>query len=562
MALLRAIVGLQPGQLFPLEGDSLVMGRHPDCDIVLESGAVSRQHARVVREGEDFYIEDLKSRNGTYVNGEPIADRRLLKENDEVMICDLVFVFQQGPRQKMPSTVRGATDATAMFIDDDRPSGSTIMSTLDVSSQSAIVRLQANPEAKLKALLEISQTLGKALSLDQVLPSLLDGLFRIFVQADRGFVVLRDLHSNRLIPRAVKHRRPEDAEMVRISRTIIHNVINAKEAILSADALHDRRFEMAESIVDFHIRSMMCVPLVASDGQALGVIQIDTLDQRNRFSRDDLDVLTAVATQAAFAVENAQLHEAAVREQALARELAVAHRVQRGLLPGAPPQLADYRFFAFYEPAQVLGGDYYDYVPLRDGRVAVVVADVSGKGISASLLMAKLSAETRFSLAHEETPSDAVRRLNRVFCDSVWEDRFITLVVTVLDPERHEVSIVNAGHLPPLVRRAGGHVELVGDEQAQLPLGIADSVEFPAATVRLEPGECVVLYTDGITEAMNPADELYGFNRLLARMSGETAGVDQLSASILSDVKAFAAGRAQSDDMCLSSFGRLGDGPG
>ena len=157
----------------------------------------------------------------------------------------------------------------------------------------------------------------------------------------------------------------------------------SKEAILSADAATDARFDMAESIVDFHIRSMMCAPLVDRDGQSLGVIQIDTLDPRNRFQQDDLDVLVSVACQAAFAVENAQLHEAAMRDQALRRELAMAHEVQRGFLPSAAPRIPEYEFFEFYEPANQLGGDYYDYIELPGGRLAVVVADVSGKGISA-----------------------------------------------------------------------------------------------------------------------------------------------------------------------------------
>ena len=220
--------------------------------------------------------------------------------------------------------------------------------------------------------------------------------------------MLRDPQTGRLVPKAIKHRRNDDAQTLRISRTIVGNVMTSKEAILSADAATDSRFDMSESIVDFHIRSMICAPLVASDGEALGVIQLDALDQRNRFRQDDLEMLVSVACQAAFAVENAQLHEAAMRDQAMKRELAVAHEVQRGFLPSAAPRIPEYDFFEFYEPASQLGGDYYDYVDLPGGRLAVVVADVSGKGISASLLMAKLSAETRYCLASEPEPAQAI----------------------------------------------------------------------------------------------------------------------------------------------------------
>ena len=172
------------------------------------------------------------------------------------------------------------------MFDDDRPADSSaIMSKLSVSSGPTGMRLEVNSEAKLKALVEIGQSLGRALGVGQVLPKLLDSLFGIFVQADRGFIVLRDPQTDRLVPKAVKYRRPDDSQSIRISRTIVHNVMATKEAILSADAATDARFDMAESIVDFHIRSMICAPLVASDGQALGVIQLDALDQRNRFRR-------------------------------------------------------------------------------------------------------------------------------------------------------------------------------------------------------------------------------------------------------------------------------------
>lgn len=563
MAVLQARAGLPPGQLFPIEGDGAVLGRHPDCDIVLESGAVSRQHARIVRVEGQYYIEDLQSRNGTLLNGAAVAERRPLKENDELTICDLVFVFHEG-LPKVAAAEVADPSTTAMIMDDERPSGnSTIMSKLNVSSGPSGLQLQVNTEAKLKALLEISQTLSKSLNLTDVLPRLLEALFRIFIQADRGFIVLREPKSGRLVPKAVRYRRPQDAEMIRISRTIVNTVMNTKEAILSADAATDSRFDMAESIVDFHIRSMMCAPLVAGDGKVSGVIQIDTLDQRNRFNREDLDVLASVACQAAFAVENAQLHEASVREQALARELAVAHEVQRGLLPSHPPRLPGYSFFEFYEAASELGGDYYDYIAMPDGRVSVVVADVSGKGISASLLMARLSSETRYCLWSEPSPAAALGRLNQLFCESSWEDRFVTLAMCVLDPARHEVTVVNAGHLPPLLRHASKSVELLADSIAGYPLGVDPKTQYGQAAVPLVPGDWLTLYTDGVTEAMNAADQLYGLERLQRQLAVDAPRVDALGRSILDDVKGFVGQRKQSDDLCLAVFGRdEGEGEG
>ena len=146
-------------------------------------------------------------------------------------------------------------------------------------------------------------------------------------------------------------------------------------------------------------------------------------------------MLASVASQAAIAVDNAQLHENALKQQAVERDLELAHKVQRGLLPARPPQLAGYHFFDFYEPANQVGGDYYDYIELPGGRLAVVLADVSGKGVSAALLMAKLSGEVRYCLASEPTPAAAMNRINASFSRSGWDDRFVTFVLAVLDAE-------------------------------------------------------------------------------------------------------------------------------
>lgn len=563
MAVLRAITGLQPGLILPIEGDRCILGRHPDCNIVLDSGAVSRQHAKIERVDGQYYLEDLQSRNGTFVNGEAVTERQPLKDDDELTICDLVFTFHEG-EPKMPAANGEALldPATAtLIVDDERQKDrSQVMSKVDVSTGSTALALAVNPEAKLKALLEISQTLRKSLSVGEVLPKLLDGLFRIFLQADRGYIVLKDPQTHRLVPKAVKYRRLEDTEMIRISRTIVNSVMAARQAILSADAASDTRFDAAESIVDFQIRSMMCAPLLGSDGQALGVIQIDSLDQRKRFSRDDLEVLASVAVQAAFAVENAQLHEAAVRDQAIAQELGLAHQVQRGLLPAEPPKIPGYEFFQYYEAANELGGDYFDFIALGGGKVAVVVADVSGKGISASLLMARLSAETRFCLASEASAAAAVARLNAAFTAGRWNDRFVTFVVCVLDPARHEMTIVGAGHAPPLLRRRQGQVEAIGEACIGLPLGVSPDTHYAQTVVPIAPGDAVVLYTDGITDAMNPSDQLFGKERLLNELRASPDDrIPLLGSRILDSVHRFAAGRSQSDDICLVAFGRTAE---
>ncbi len=559
MAVLRALSGPKAGTIFPLAGDSVILGRHPDCDIVLEAGAVSRQHARILRIQDDYFLEDLRSRNGTFLNDQRIEGQRKLAENDAVKICDLVFAFHQGSPASVARALAEQEGGGAVEMVDDGGNtvSSTIRSRLDVTSGASALRLSANPEVKLKALLEIGKNLGGTVGLGDLLPKLLDNLFTIFPQADRGFIVIKDTATGRLVPKAVKHRREGSDEGIRISRTVVNGVIATREAVLSADAATDQRFDMSESVVDFQIHSMMCAPLIASGGDVLGVIQIDALDQRRRFTPEDLEVLASVACQATVVVENAQLHEIALEEQLLLRELAVAHKVQQGLLPAAPPQLEGYEFFDYYEPASHLGGDYFDYIALQGDRLAVALADVSGKGISAALLMARLSADVGYCLASYRTPAEAVGRLNALFCESRWEDRFVTLALAVLDPRRHELCLVNAGHWAPLLRRASGAVETVGESTGGLPLGVDDRTIYDQCTIGLGPGDTLVLYTDGITDAMNADGGLYGNKRLLGQLVPGFEDAAELGDRIIRDVRQFVGHRPQSDDMCLTILRRL-----
>jgi phosphoserine phosphatase RsbU/P len=561
MAILEVLAGTNVGDQVKLSEGRAIMGRHPDCDIVLDAGAVSRQHAQITGVDGEFFVEDLHSRNGTFVNGNQIQEPHRLADGDRLKICDLAFTFYRDqPSQRKTVGPAGMETVLggAMLVDDDSDTvgRSTIMSKLDISSDAAGVRLGVNPEMKLRALIEITQNLRKSLDVNGVLPKLLDSLFKIFLQADRGFVVLRGPAEGQLLLKAVKQRRPESDDAIRISRTIINDVLTNKQAILSADAATDSRFQMSQSIADFRIRSMMCAPLVNSDGEALGAIQLDTLDQRSRFQQEDLDMLAGVAGQAAFVLENAQLHEQSLKQQGVQRDLELAHKVQQGLLPAAPPMVEKYHFFDFYEPANQVGGDFYDYIRLSGDRLAIVLADVSGKGVSAALVMAKLSAEVRYCLASEPSAAAAINRINNSFCHSGWDDRFVTMVLALLDPLREEATIVNAGHMPPLLRRGVHQVESVGGDESGVPLGVDADYQYNASTIRLAPGDFMTLFTDGISEAMNPENQLYGIDRLTKQVGADAADVAVLGRRILDDVKRFVGGRPQSDDMCLLCFGR------
>jgi serine phosphatase RsbU (regulator of sigma subunit) len=564
MASLRIVSGVEPGKRFPLTAAQSVIGRSAECEVALDVAAVSRRHAVVLREGETYFVEDLGSRNGTFVNGERIAGKARLAPGDRIVVCDHEFAFDApGAVPSLLGGVRSSGEQQSSLVelvsDDDTltASGRPHMATIELGGAggSGGWSLSARPEVKLAALVEISKGLGRAISIDQVLPKLLESLFKIFTQADRAFVVMRPDPEGPLVPVAAKNRRGEDDQM-RISRTIVEEAMTGKRAILSADAASDERFGMAQSIAEFQIRSMMCVPMLNAEDEAIGVIQVDTLNQRSRFTDDDLEVLAAVASQAAFAVDNARMHDQMIAQRALERDLELAARMQRALLPSTPPDAPGYGFFSYYESARQVGGDYYDYISLPDGRFAVVLGDVAGKGVAAAIIMAKLSSDVRFALATERDIARVVQYVNRAFAAQELEDRFVTMIFAVVDPKTHQVTLANAGHMAPMLRRPDGSVADVADEISGLPIGVYDGYEYESHTFELGPGESLTVFTDGFSEAMNAERELYGMERIAAQVAKPAGDVEQLGRNVLDDVHKFVAGYDQSDDMCLACFGR------
>jgi sigma-B regulation protein RsbU (phosphoserine phosphatase) len=567
--------GPQAGHKYELKGDKYILGRHPDCQIVIEVGAVSRNHCQIIREGNEYKLEDLNSRNGTFVNEEPekVMGRRPLKPGDVIRVCEVSFTYGTDVPQQRPSLPSppptGGVPATGpighmldgaglgAFISDDdegKSGGSTIMSKLEVSSSSRGISVSASPEVKLAAMIEIMQNLGRALSLDEVLPNVLKSLFKIFVQADRGFIVMLS-PDGKLIPRWVRLRREDANDTLRISRTIIRHVIESKEAILSADAASDERFEMSQSIADFRIRSMMCAPLLDSEGKAFGALQIDTLDQRQRFTKEDLELLVSTASQAALAIQQAQLHEQAIAQKEIERDMKLARDVQHGFLPDKKPELPGYEFFDFYQPTADVGGDYFDYIKLADGRQAVIVADVVGHGVAAALLTAKLSSETKFSLYSEPSPAIAVTKLNERLCASNMQ-RFVTMIMVIIDPVKHTATIVNAGHMAPLVRHTDGSIEEPSETTAGLPIGVTDALGYEQCEVEIRPGDTYTLYTDGINESIDAAGAFYTIERLREQVKKYGADPKAVGQAIVEDGKLFLGKAPQVDDMCLVCFGR------
>ena len=546
--------GAMSGRQFRLDKERLVIGRHPDCDIVLDQMAVSRQHVAIALENGLVFAEDLHSRNGTFVNGRPLTGRRLLEDGDELLICDQKLIFTSNEPATSDSIVIGADDSLTVHLVDDGYGDSNIVSQVPVHEP--VHESGPSGERKLKAMIGINMAIGGSLSLDEVLPRMLDGLFEIFPQAERGFVLLVDQESKRLVLRARKTLSPPEPGPLRLSLSLMERVVQRRRAILSADTSADRRFNATESVADCRIRSVMCVPFIRADGEVVGVVQVDSWDVRKEFRHQDLDVLAAIATGASKAIEQAIEHDQLVGQEQLKRDLELAHRVQRGLLPAKPPEIAGYTIFDFYEPARQIGGDFFNYVPLPSGCTAIVLADVSGKGVSAALVMASLSADVRYCLASEPDVAVAVGRINESFCKSGWDDRFATMVVVVIDPATHVMKVVNAGHLPACYRDPQGRVRPMHIDQGGLPLGIDPRHTYVAYDLPVQPGGTVVLYTDGISEAMDHEHRQYGTDRLLRMLEKPGATPEEVGRHVLRDVDRHAAGQVRSDDICLVCIGR------
>ncbi|MBA4029551.1 MAG: hypothetical protein C0478_01335 [Planctomyces sp.] len=609
LASLKVIKGPIVGQVVELIEARMILGRHATSQIVLDHQSVSRHHAQIIREHGQYRIEDLRSLNGTHVNNELIPGPRELRDGDVLRICDFVFEFHSGPltrriRQRdlsgksteverpngeaISSSDRPVFDSRAASrraqaragretlsaeqdtfdsAGEDIEGKSSIISTLDAATGEGI-RINVKPEVKLSAILEITSALGGVLDVEDVLPAVLRSLFRIFPQAEYGFFLLKsEVEANspagedsgpmpKLAVRATWSRSGDQQENVPVSMTIIRQAMETGRAILSADASEDGRFQRSESLASMKIRSVMCVPLMRTPQQSLGVIQLSTQDLIQPFSGEDLELLVSVSTQVTLALDNAAMHAAVVRQRELDRELQFAAQVQLGFLPSGKPTLGSWKFADYYEAAHKVGGDYFDYIPQPEksgcDELAVAIADVAGKGVPAALLMARLYAATRYRVLAEASWPEVMQALNREMTSGGLGHRFVTMLLLVLTPGTGLGRVVNAGHLLPLIRRNSGEVELLGLKHSGMPLGLAPlETVYNELEFQLEPGEMIVIYTDGVTEAMNIDEEMFGRDRIVALLKRRLWTAEDFVSTLVGEIEAFAADRSQRDDLCV-----------
>jgi sigma-B regulation protein RsbU (phosphoserine phosphatase) len=369
---------------------------------------------------------------------------------------------------------------------------------------------------RLELLYHLSQAFNSTLDLDEVLNRVMDEVIAT-THAERGFVMLHE-NDGRLTFRAARGMDQTTIQdpQFQVSRSIVERVAREGRPLLTSDALQDDRLSMRRSVTILGLRSVLCVPLKTRD-RISGVVYVDSRIRAGIFSRADLDLLTAIASSAAIAIENARLYQVAVERGRLERELQMAREVQASLLPRETPQVPGWEFAAHWQPARQVAGDYYDFIPLDGGRLGLVIADVSDKGMPAALFMAMTRSTIRASVGHAPSPAEGIALANRLICADAYGGMFVTLFYALLDPVTGALTYVNAGHNPPLLHRANGQAgadNLIELGRTGMALGVVKDGTFEQRTVQFHPGDLVLFYTDGITEALDEREQDFGVQRL------------------------------------------------
>jgi phosphoserine phosphatase RsbU/P len=553
MARLIATSGATAGADLSL-GDVCVLGRSRACNIYIGEPTVSRQHARITRDGTRYVIEDLGSGNGTQVN-QRVIKRHILQNGDEIRICDATFRFET--RKERFVEARSANLVTV--IDGGAGADVPVLSTIDAARHSMVSR-PPRPSAsdldavyrKLETVYAIAAAVSSTMDLDVLLQEILEHLFRVFSHADRGAIMLLDEKTGQVVPRVVRSRRGPGGEQFLISRTIVNEVLTHRRSVLSGDATQDGRPNPL--ITNISSCSMIAAPLLCRD-QLLGILHMTSAEMRHPFGRSDLDLLTGIASQCGIAIGNARMHEELLRQQRLDQDLRFAEQVQRSFLPQRLPDIPGFAFASHYDPAFEVGGDFYDVIDLGDGCIGLLIGDVSGKGVSAALRMARMSTELRFCAMAEREPAAVMARANRTLLETAQDEIFVTAVYARLDPRTRTVALSNAGHLPPMIRHTNeGDVTRV-EGATGLALGVLAEAVFEQEEHTLVPGDTVLFYTDGLTEAENVTQEQYGFDRLERALAQGPSTADALLRRVLTDVRTHVGDAPQYDDLTVVAVG-------
>src|ERR1700730_2758592 len=552
---------------FPLGRLRITIGRSARNDLCIPDPFASRVHAEVRREGDGYLLQDLGSANGTLYNGSNVEGVIPLTAGGRIQIGETEIIFDDGTYNSglgatMITDNSGSSlpEATIALASGDRTTsglleaieGARTKPEETASAVTAASAATAAATAKTSDLLALISKVGITLlssaNLSETLEQIASLVFEA-VPADRCLIMMRDEGSEELRVAVARLRdRVGEVGEIRVSRNVLDEVVIRGKAVLTSDAQHDPRFASGTVVLQ-GVRSVLAVPLGVAD-KVFGIIYADSPIAEGRFTEDHLKVLTTLASVAAIRVENARLMEARLQQERLERELQLASEIQQRLQPNAPPQVNGYELQGISFPCYEIGGDYYDFIVREDGRLVIALGDVSGKGTAAALLMSTLHAAIHAQTGSHESLVGTICAVNRYLADNIPSNRFVTLFCAELDPETGTLSFLNAGHNPPLIVHSAGTVEQLAS--GGLPLGIKPDAEYREGRTQMQPGDVLVIYSDGVTEAASPSGEEFGPTRLYEVVSRD---VDASGAGIRDRIESaltkFSQGTKAADDITL-----------
>jgi serine phosphatase RsbU (regulator of sigma subunit) len=506
----------------------MTVGRSVRNDICLEDPFSSRVHAELRCEGESCWLTDLGSANGTFVNGVRVTGTVQLFPGDRVQIGESLMEVQAAAGmtlatsatiigERVPTEEVIATPETTLSSADRVAVAPDLLSVIETVRSVGTAEQPTGIERSKELLGVISQvgnTLLSQQSLDEVLHQIV-GLVLGAVPADRAFLLLRESGEGDLVCKVASYRGREPSkgeQAVKISRSITEEVIGRGKAVLTSDALSDARFRQRESIILSGVRSIMAVPLSVNK-QVTGMIYVDSPMNVNCFTDDDLGLLTMIASVAAIKVENALLVEQRIDNERIKQQLNNARDLQFRLLPVTPPTIENYDLTGISFPCYEVGGDYFDFIRLKEGNLGIGLGDVSGKGMDAAMLMSSLHASVRGQALTRAPIREMVGTVNRYIYETTMPNKFVTFFYGELNPQTHQLTYTNAGHNPPLLIRSDGQVDTL--EAGGIPLGIVDEMVYEEGRVQFGPGDLMIIYSDGFSESVNELGEEFGVTRLI-----------------------------------------------
>src|SRR5688572_8147601 len=521
------------GERVPLSRLRTTIGRSARSDVCIPDAFASRLHAEVRQEGDGFWLQDLGSANGTRYNGAPVKAPIPLSSGGEIQIGETTIVFDDDRFQ-----VQGGATLIADHTEALDPSKTISLQSRRIPTTELLKEQFSSRNDLLGLISKVGVALLSASGLDETLDQVASLVFEA-VPAERCVIMLRDEKTDDGMKIMVARVRGKDEPLqeVRLSRTVMDEVLKNGKSVLTADAQHDPKFA-SQTIALQGIRSVLAVPLSVDERTVFGLIYADSPTYEATFSEEHLNILTTLASVAAIRVENAKLLEERFQRERMEHELELATEIQQRFQPSSPPTMEGYEFQGISFSCYEIGGDYYDFIPRPDGRMLIALGDVSGKGTAAALLMSSLHAAIHAQVSARSSLDETILSVNQYLTENTPANRFVTLFLAELDPTNGFLKYINAGHNPPLIGRADGTVSQLSS--GGFPLGIIPGAEFEVGETQLHPGEALVVYSDGVSEANNIRDEEFG--------------LDRLSDVVAKNLKASAAGIRDKVESALSAF--------